>query len=180
MKLLLVEDSQRLRDTLARGLRAAGFTVDVAADGVEANGFLTGFDYDFVLLDLGLTRMDGFGVLRALPLARLHALARRPAEARADVLAHADIRLDARAHRATCGEQALNLTPREFALLELLLRHRGRVFTRAAILERIAGSGSDVSDRSVEVLVFGLRRKLDEAGCAGLIENRRGAGYIIA
>ncbi|MGN6729135.1 MAG: response regulator transcription factor [Rhodanobacteraceae bacterium] len=221
MKLLLVEDSQRLRDTLARGLRAAGFTVDVAADGVEANGFLTGFDYDFVLLDLGLPRMDGFGVLRALPaggarprvlvlsardqvsdriealnagaddylvkpfafeevLARLHALARRPAEARADVLAHANIQLDARAHRATCGEQVLNLTPREFALLELLLRHRGRVFTRAAILERIAGSGSDVSDRSVEVLVFGLRRKLDEAGCAGLIENRRGAGYIIA
>jgi two-component system copper resistance phosphate regulon response regulator CusR len=113
-------------------------------------------------------------------LARLHALARRPAEARADVLEHANIRLDARAHRATCHEQALNLTPREFALLELLLRHRGRVFTRAAILERIAGSSSDVSDRSVEVLVFGLRRKLDEAGCAGLVENRRGAGYIIA
>ena len=221
MKLLLVEDSQRLRDTLARGLRAAGFTVDVAADGVEASGFLAGFDYDFVLLDLGLPRMDGFGVLRTLPnggarprvlvlsardqvsdriealnggaddylvkpfafeevLARLHALARRPAEARADVLEHANVRLDARARRATCGEHALNLTPREFALLELLLRHRGRVFTRAAILERIAGSGSDVSDRSVEVLVFGLRRKLDEAGCAGLVENRRGAGYIIA
>jgi two-component system copper resistance phosphate regulon response regulator CusR len=220
MKLLLVEDSQRLRDTLARGLRAAGFTVDVAADGVEASGFLAGFDYDFVLLDLGLPRMDGFGVLRALPnggarprvlvlsardqvgdriealnagaddylvkpfafeevLARLHALARRPAEARADVLEHAGIRLDARARRATCGDRALNLTPREFALLELLLRHRGRVFTRAAILERIAGSSSDVSDRSVEVLVFGLRRKLDEAGCAGVIENRRGAGYII-
>jgi two-component system copper resistance phosphate regulon response regulator CusR len=221
MKLLLVEDSQRLRDTLARGLRAAGFTVDVAADGVEASGFLAGFDYDFVLLDLGLPRMDGFGVLRTLPnggarprvlvlsardqvsdriealnggaddylvkpfafeevLARLHALARRPAEARADVLEHANVRLDARARRATCGEHALNLTPREFALLELLLRHRGRVFTRAAILERIAGSVSDVSDRSVEVLVFGLRRKLDEAGCAGLVENRRGAGYIIA
>lgn len=221
MKLLLVEDSQRLRDTLARGLRAAGFTVDAAADGMEATGFLAGFDYDFVLLDLGLPRMDGFGVLRALPnggarprvlvlsardqvadriealnagaddylvkpfafeevLARLHALARRPAEARADVLEHANIRLDARAHQASCGEHALNLTPREFALLELLLRHRGRVFTRVAILERLAGSGSDVSDRSVEVLVFGLRRKLDEAGCAGLIENRRGAGYIIA
>lgn len=220
MKLLLVEDSQRLRETLARGLRAAGFTVDVASDGVEASGYLAGFDYDFVLLDLGLPRMDGFGVLRVLPaggprprvlvlsardqvgdriealnagaddylvkpfafeevLARLHALARRPAEARADVLEHAGIRLDARAHQAICGGQALNLTPREFALLELLLRHRGRVFTRAAILERIAGSSSDVSDRSVEVLVFGLRRKLDEAGCAGVIENRRGAGYII-
>ncbi|MDE2272349.1 MAG: response regulator, partial [Xanthomonadaceae bacterium] len=121
MKLLLVEDSERLRATLSRGLRAAGFTVDVAADGVEANGYLAGYAYDLVVLDLGLPRLDGFGVLRALPaggerprvlvlsardqvgdrvealnagaddylvkpfafeelLARLHALARRPAE----------------------------------------------------------------------------------------------------
>src|SRR5690242_11020172 len=221
MKLLLVEDSERLRTTLQHGLRGAGFTVDAAADGIEAKGFLAGYDYDLVVLDLMLPRLDGLGVLRNLPaggrrprvlvlsardqvgdriealnagaddylvkpfafeevLARLHALARRPAEARTDVLEHAGIRLDARAHRATCGDKALNLTPREFALLELLLRHRGRVFTRAAILERIAGSSSDVSDRSVEVLVFGLRRKLSDAGCEGVIDNRRGAGYIIA
>jgi DNA-binding response OmpR family regulator len=221
MKLLLVEDSQRLRATLARGLRAAGFTVDVACDGVEANGYLAGYDYDFVVLDLGLPRLDGFGVLRALPdggerarvlvlsardqvndriaaldagaddylvkpfafgelLARLHALARRPAEARADVLEHAGIRLDARAHRALVNGTPLPLTPREFALLELLLRHRGRVFARTEILERIAGSVSEASDRSIEVLVFWLRHKLADAGCENLIENRRGAGYLIA
>lgn len=220
MKLLLVEDSPRLRETLARGLRAAGFTVDAAVDGVQANGFLTGFQYDFVLLDLGLPRLDGFGVLRALPesgtrprvlvlsardqvtdrvaalnagaddylvkpfafeevLARLHALARRPVEARSDVLEHGGLVLDARAHKVTANGQTLNLTPREFALLELLLRHRGRVFPRALILDRIAGSASEASDRSIEVLVFGLRRKLSEAGCGGLIENRRGAGYLI-
>ncbi|HKV65447.1 MAG TPA: response regulator, partial [Rhodanobacteraceae bacterium] len=67
MKLLLVEDSERLRDNLARGLRAAGFTVDVAGDGVEASGYLAGYAYDFMVLDLGLPRLDGFGVLRALP-----------------------------------------------------------------------------------------------------------------
>lgn len=220
MKLLLVEDSSRLRDTLSRGLRAAGFTVDAAADGVEANGFLAGYQYDFVLLDLGLPRLDGLGVLRALPesgtrprvlvlsardqltdriealnagaddylvkpfafeevLARLHALARRPAEARKDVIEHAGIVLDARAHKVDANGETLNLTPREFALLELLLRNRGRVFPRTLILERIAGSDSEASDRSIEVLVFGLRRKLSEAGCEGLIENRRGAGYLI-
>ncbi len=220
MKLLLVEDSERLRGTLAHGLRGAGFAVDVAGDGVEANGFLSGFDYDFVVLDLGLPRVDGFGVLRALPpggarprvlvlsardqvgdrvealnagaddyvvkpfafeelLARLHALARRPAEAQADVLEHAGVQLDPQAHRATANGAVLQLTPREFALLELLLRHRGRVFARAAILERIAGSESEVSDRSIEVVVFSLRRKLADAGCADLIENRRGAGYLI-
>jgi two-component system copper resistance phosphate regulon response regulator CusR len=220
MKLLLVEDSERLRDNLARGLRAAGFTVDVAGDGVEANGYLTAYAYDFMVLDLGLPRLDGFAVLRALPtggerprvlvlsardqvrdrvdalnagaddylvkpfafeevVARLHALARRPAETHADVLEHAGVRLDAQAHRATANGAVLQLTPREFALLELLLRHRGRVFPRADILGRIAGSESEASDRSIEVVVFGVRRKLADAGCASLIENRRGAGYLI-
>lgn len=220
MKLLLVEDSARLRETLARGLRAAGFTVDAAQDGVEANGFLAAFQYDFVLLDLGLPRLDGFAVLRALPengarprvlvlsardqvsdriaalnagaddylvkpfafeeaLARLHALGRRPLEAKGEVLEHAGVTLDARARKVTANGQPVNLTPREFALLELLLRHRGRVFPRALILDRIAGSASEASDRSIEVVVFGVRRKLSEAGCAGLIENRRGAGYLV-
>lgn len=220
MNLLLVEDSERLRDNLARGLRAEGFTVDVARDGVEATGYLAGFGYDLVILDLGLPRLDGFGVLRALPaggerprvlvlsardqvhdriealnagaddylvkpfafeevLARLHALARRPSEVQAEVLEHAGVRVDPQAHCAWANGAVLNTTPREFALLELLLRHRGRVFTRAAILERIAGSASEASDRSIEVVVFGLRRKLADAGCEGLIENRRGAGYLI-
>ena len=220
MKLLLVEDSERLRATLARGLQAAGFTVDLAGDGVGANGYLASYAYDFVVLDLGLPRLDGFGVLRALPaggerprvlvlsardqvadrvdalnagaddylvkpfafeelVARLHALARRPVETHADVLEHAGVRLDAQAHRATANGIVLQLTPREFGLLELLLRHRGRVFARADILERIAGSESEASDRSIEVVVFGLRRKLADTGCDGLIENRRGAGYLI-
>jgi DNA-binding response OmpR family regulator len=221
MKLLLVEDSERLRATLARGLRGAGFTVDVVGDGMEANGYLGAYAYDLVVLDLGLPRLDGFGVLRALPqtgerprvlvlsardqvgdriealnagaddylvkpfsfdelLARLHALARRPAEARADVLEHSGVRLDPQSHQAWANGSLLALTPREFALLELLLRHRGRVFARATILERIAGGESEASDRSIEVVVFSLRHKLAEAGCEHLIENRRGAGYLIA
>ncbi|NUR22289.1 response regulator, partial [Frateuria sp.] len=67
MKLLLVEDSERLRGTLQHGLRGAGITVDAAADGVEAKGFLAGYDYELVVLDLMLPRLDGLGVLRALP-----------------------------------------------------------------------------------------------------------------
>lgn len=220
MKVLLVEDSERLRTTLVHGLSAAGLAVDAARDGVEANGYLSAYSYDLVILDLGLPRLDGFGVLRELPakgerprvlvlsardqvedrvdalnagaddylvkpfafeelLARLHALARRPVETHADVLEHAGVRLDLRARSASVNGAPANLTPREFALLELLLRHRGRVFSRAAILERIAGSASEVSDRSIEVLVFGLRRKLDDLACSGLIETRRGAGYIV-
>lgn len=220
MKLLLVEDSDRLRETLTRGLRASGFAVDAAADGVTADGYLAGFGYDLVVLDLGLPRLDGIGVLRGLPasgerprvlvlsardqvsdrvealkagaddylvkpfafeelLARLHALARRPQEARPDTLSHRGLTLDPQAHAAEAEGRDLALTPREFALLELLLRNRNRVFSRAEIMERIAGSDATSSDRSVEVLVFGLRRKLADAGCASVIENRRGAGYLI-
>ncbi|MET0332262.1 MAG: response regulator transcription factor [Dyella sp.] len=220
MKLLLVEDSERLRATVQHGLQSAGFTVDAARDGVEASGFLASYDYDLVVLDLMLPRLDGIGVLRALPggdrqprvlvlsardqvsdridalnagaddylvkpfsfdelVARLHALARRPLQAQPTVLHHGALTLDPRAHLVSVEGRPLALTPREFAVLSLLLRQRGRAFSRGEILERTAGSDSEVSDRSVEVLVFGLRRKLDAAGFEGLIETRRGAGYLI-
>lgn len=94
-------------------------------------------------------------------------------------LSHGALAWDPRSHCASVSGQTLPLTPREFAVLGLLLRHRGRAFSRLEILERTAGADSEVSDRSVEVLVFGLRRKLDAAGLPGLIETRRGAGYLI-
>lgn len=221
MKLLLVEDSERLRQTLQHGLQGAGFTVDAASDGVEAGGFLTSYDYDLVVLDLMLPRLDGIGVLRNLPagdrrprvlvlsardqvsdrikalnagaddymikpfafdelVARLHALARRPQQAQPPILHHGELAWDPLSQSARVNDEPLSLTPREFAVLGLLLRHRGRAFSRLEILERTAGSDTDVSDRSVEVLVFGLRRKLEAAGIPGLIETRRGAGYLIA
>lgn len=220
MKLLLVEDSKRLRDTLQHGLRGAGFTVDASADGVEARGLLQTYAYDLVVLDLMLPRLDGLGVLRTLPaqgprprvlvlsardqvsdriqalntgaddylvkpfsfdelVARLQALARRPPETQPDILEAGDLRLNQSAREASALGQPIPLTPREFALLALLLRHRGHVFSRVAILERLAGSDSEASDRSVEVLVHGLRRKLDAVDMGGLIETRRGAGYLI-
>jgi DNA-binding response OmpR family regulator len=220
MKVLLVEDSDRLRATLARGLCASGFSVDTANDGVAAAGYLAAFEYDLVILDINLPRMDGFGVLREIPdhgtrprvlalsardqiddrvaalnagaddymvkpfafeelVARLHALARRPLQAQASLLTCGDLTLDPRSHVASCNGRDLALTPREFALLELLLRNRGRVFSRGAILERLTGSETNVSDRSIEVLVFGLRRKLEALGRFDLVRNKRGVGYVI-
>lgn len=220
MNLLLVEDSERLRTTLARGLSSAAFVVDAAADGVEAQGFLFAYEYDLMVLDLMLPRLDGLGVMRGLSrlrkrprvlvlsardqvndrvealnagaddylvkpfsfdelLARLHALMRRPGETQSPVIQVDDVKVDLRARTAQVDGRALILTPREFALLALLMRNRGRVFTRTEILERLAGSHASASDRSVEVLVFGLRRKLSAAGVNGLVNTRRGAGYLI-
>ncbi|HET8700633.1 MAG TPA: response regulator transcription factor, partial [Nitrococcus sp.] len=112
-------------------------------------------------------------------LARLHALARRPIQAQPPLLELGPLCIDQRARHALAHGQIMPLTPREFALLSLLARHRGRVFTRAEILERTAGSDSDSSERSVEVLVFGLRRKLAAASLEGLVQTRRGIGYLI-
>lgn len=220
MKLLLVEDSERLRTTVQRGLAEAGFTVDAAADGVQANAFLDTYEYELLVLDLMLPKVDGLSVLRHLMrkqlrprvlilsardqvsdrvealdvgaddylvkpfafdelLARLHALARRPEQAQTPVLEIGGLSIDPRAHRVFVGDRELTLTPREFALLTLLARNRGRPFSRGEILERTAGSDTRSSDRSVEVLVFGLRRKLAEVGMETLVETRRGAGYLI-
>lgn len=220
MKLLLVEDSERLRTSLQHGLGAAGFTVDAVADGAEARSFLGTYDYELVVLDLMLPRVDGLTLLHGLAgrrvrprvlvlsardqvadrvealdagaddylvkpfafdelLARLHALARRPEQAQSPLLELGALHIDQRARCALAHGQAVPLTPREFALLSLLARHRGRVFTRAEILERTAGSDSDSSESSVEVLVFGLRRKLAAVALDGLVETRRGIGYLI-
>jgi two-component system copper resistance phosphate regulon response regulator CusR len=220
MKLLLVEDSERLRETVRHGLVASGFTVDAVADGAQALAFLGTYEYELAVLDLTLPRVDGLAVLRSLAdrrtrprvlvlsardqvsdrvgaldigaddylvkpfafdelLARLHALARRPGQAWTPLLELGALRIDLRSHEARANDEPLPLTPREFAVLALLARHRGRVFSRNEILERTAGSDSHVSDRSVEVVVHGLRRKLAAAGLDELLQTRRGAGYLI-
>lgn len=112
-------------------------------------------------------------------VARLHALARRSKEAQAPQLTLGKLSLDPVARTVHVQGEPVTLTPREFSLLELLMRHRGRAFSRAEILERLAGCESTASDRSVEVLVFGLRRKLEQAGVDDLIHTRRGFGYLI-
>ncbi|MGB8636139.1 MAG: response regulator transcription factor [Rhodanobacteraceae bacterium] len=220
MKLLLVEDNERLRTTLARGLDAEGFAVDVAADGAQALQFLKAYEYELLVLDLMLPKLDGLGVLRELAvksmrprvlvlsardqvadriealdagaddylvkpfafdevLARLHALARRPIQAQAPELEHGPLRIDVRAKQVRVGNDVLALTAREYALLVLLVRHQGRVFSRMQIQDKISDSDNLASDRGIEVLVHGLRRKLEQAGVPELIKNRRGAGYLI-
>jgi two-component system response regulator MprA len=106
-------------------------------------------------------------------LARVRALLRRR-EPRPDVLRVADVSLDARTREVRRGDRALQLTAREYELLELFLRHPGEVLTKQAILERLWGYAFDAN--LVEVYVGYLRRKLGEPP---LIETLRGAGYLL-
>ncbi len=219
MRLLVVEDSPNLGRDLRESLARDGHAVDLAADGALAQQFLASYDYDAMVLDLMMPRVDGWSVLRALHgrehrprilvlsardqvddrvealhlgaddymvkpfsydelAARLQALSRRSVQS--DPLLHVGaLEVDPRARQARVEGRALSLTPKEYALLETLCSERGRVMTRTALFERLYDARSESSDKVIEVLVSTLRAKLARAGVDGLVQTRRGYGYVV-
>ena len=111
-------------------------------------------------------------------LARLRAVSRRGAIPRPTCLQVADVRLDPASRQVTRGGEALNLTPREYRLIELLMRNPGRAISRETILESVWGFGSDVTENTLEVFVRLLRLKVDTRG-PKLIHTIRGFGYMM-
>jgi two-component system copper resistance phosphate regulon response regulator CusR len=221
MRVLVVDDSERVRKALASGLRAQGLAVELARDGAEALGLIDSLSVDVVVLDLMMPVMDGTQLLEVLKrrpvkprilvlsardqvsdrvdalnlgaddylvkpfafdevLARIRALARRRADAASPVLQHGSLQVDTATRLARVGEAVLPLTPKEYALLELLLRRRGHVLSRPLIFESLYESDSSASDTVIEVLLSTLRAKLARAGLPDLIETRRGFGYVVA
>lgn len=220
MRLLLVEDSTALRESLATALSGDGHVLDTAADGEAALAFLAGWDYELVVLDLMLPRLDGFEVLRRLRhrqqpvrvlvlsardrvedrvralelgaddylvkpfaldelLARIRALGRRSLTAGSPRLEAGQLSLDPERRLANGPRGVIALSPKEYALLELLLRGRGRVHARGELFERLYDSRSAASDKVIEVLMSTLRGKLVKAGAGEPIQTRRGFGYVI-
>jgi DNA-binding response OmpR family regulator len=160
---------------ICRQLRARGVWVPIlmltAKDG----------EYDQAdALDLGaddyLTKPFSFVVL----LARLRALARRAVGQRPAVLTAGDLVLDPASHRLTRAGDPISVTTREFALLEFLMRHPGRVMSKRAIIDNVWDMHYDGDDNIVEVYVMYLRRKIDQPYRRNAIETVRGAGYRLA
>lgn len=112
-------------------------------------------------------------------MARLKALARRRFDEPSPLLRVAQLSLDTSARLASVPGGPLPLSPKEYALLELLVRGRGRVHTRQDLFERLYDGASTASDKVIEVLLSTLRTKLARAGIENLIETRRGFGYVI-
>jgi two-component system, OmpR family, response regulator len=121
-----------------------------------------------------LTKPFSIGVL----LARLRAVSRRGAIPRTVILEVAEVRLDPASRRVTRSGELLSLTPREYQLLELLMRNAGRAVSRETILESVWGFNSDVSENTVEVFMRQLRLKVDTQE-PKLIHTVRGYGYMI-
>lgn len=159
---------------VARRLRSEGSRTPVLmltardALGDVINGLDVGAD-DY------LTKPFAFGEL----LARLRAVARRGPIPRAVVSTVGDLTLDSGAHDVRRGTRQLNLTPKEFRLLELLMRNDRRVLTRDLIVEAVWGHASDVQPNTVDAFISSLRRKLDGPHDTPLLQTVRGVGFSL-
>jgi DNA-binding response OmpR family regulator len=110
-------------------------------------------------------------------LARVRSLLRRGQHRRDPVVTIADLEVDTVGRTVQRGERRIDLTPREYALLEYLLARPGAVVTRPELLEHLYSAEGDVSANSIEVLIGRLRRKLQPPGTAPILHTRRGFGY---
>lgn len=113
-------------------------------------------------------------------LARVRALLRRAPALHDERLIVADLVVDTRAQTATRNGMPVGLTTREYALLEYLTRHAGRVVGRAELTDHVWDSNHDPASNSLEVYIGRVRKKLDALGSQPLLHTRRGAGYLIA
>jgi DNA-binding response OmpR family regulator len=160
--------------TVARRLRAAGNRVPVlmltARDAVS--DIVRGLD---VGADDYLTKPFSFEVLTA----RLRVIARRIASESGPALHIADLTVNTETHEVNRAGQAIVLTPKEYEILEYLIRRAGRIVSRDSLIEAIWGFDRDVGHNTVDVFIFQLRSKLEAGGGARLIQTVRGFGYTI-
>src|SRR5262247_1635236 len=170
MRILLVEDEPSAARMLAKGLREQTYAVDVAPDAVQDR---------IAWLDSGaddyLTKPFDFHEL----LARLRALLRRGPALRSETVEVADLSIDMRARRVRRGARQIELTAKEYALLEYLARRAGEVVSRAEIAEHVWEENFDPFSNLIEVYVQRLRRKIDEGHALKLLRTRRGEGYML-
>lgn len=218
VKVLLVEDEPALSTTLSAGLKADGFVVATAEDGIEGLHEAVTNGYDVVVLDIMLPRLSGYEVLRQMRrqgvwtpvlmltakdgeydqtdafdlgaddyltkpfpyrvlVARLRALVRRGAPERPVVLTAGTLSLDPSRRTVTRAGTPIVLTPREFGVLEFLMRHKDTVVTKADMLRGVWDVHYEGQDNVVEVYVGYLRRKIDSPFGTNTIETIRGVGY---
>lgn len=159
---------------VCRDLRTAGSAVPVmmltARDAVEdrVEGLDSGAD-DYLLKPFEFEEL----------LARVRALLRRKPALYREVIVVADLSMDTRARRVSRGGKELDLTGKEFALLEYLVRHAGEVVGRAEISEHVWDQSYDPFSKVIDVFIQRLRRKVDEGHSVKLIRTRRGEGYVL-
>jgi len=220
MRLLVIEDEDRLSGILKSKLDEAGFAVDIAGSAADAEAALELINYDVAILDLGLPDGDGLAVLAAarrrgktLPIliltardavedrvsglnagaddyltkpfalteliARIKALLRRPGGVLGITLDAGNVRLDTVGRDLTVAETPVNLSRRELAILEQMMRRFGRIVPKAVLEEKLYGIDEEPDSNPIPVHVHHLRRQLQAANASLAIHTIRGVGYIL-
>jgi DNA-binding response OmpR family regulator len=221
VRILVVEDDQKIASAVARGLEAEGYAVEIAANGDDGWWMATEGNFDLIVLDIMLPGRNGFVVCRdlraagnwvpilmltakdgdldeaegldtgaddyltkpfAFPvlLARVRSLLRRAARTDPVPLSVGDLAIDPVGRRARVEMAEVELTRREFDVLEYLVRRAGQAVTKDELLSGVWGFDFAGDPNIVEVYVGRLRRKLDDPFGANRISTVRGVGYRIA
>jgi two-component system OmpR family response regulator len=221
MRILVVEDDEKIASFIVNGLKQSGFAVDMASDGEEALSLCGSVTYDALVLDIMLPKLDGLAVVRHMRrdkslvpvlllsakasvdnrvsglqagaddyltkpfafselLARIQALIRRATHA-ADptTIVVGELSMNLLTREVTRAGQSIELQSREFALLELLMRHPGRPITKTMILEHVWDYSFDPQTNVVDVLAHRLRSKLEKNFSSKIMHTIRGVGYVL-
>ncbi len=219
MKILLVEDDEPLAEMLSKALKSQHYLVELATDGQAGWELVEAFEYDLILLDLMLPKLDGISFCKKLRkegdrtpillmtgqdssthkiigldagaddyivkpfdvqelLAQIRALLRRGSSTAMPVLEWGDLRLDPSKCEVIYNGQLLRLAAKEYALLELFLRHNQRIFSQSALLDHLWSFDEPPSENTVRAHIKSLRQKLKKAGApVDFIETVYGLGY---
>ena len=221
MRLLLVEDEQKLTAILSTGFKAEGFAVDVATTGSQGLDFALTYAYDIIILDIMLPDVSGTEILtairartRAVPilmltakdavvdkvrhmelgaddyltkpfafselLVRVRALLRRAPVQRTDEIRIADLEINRMSRQVKRAGRKIELSAKEFALLEYLAMNAGRVLSRTMIVEHVWDQSFEGLTNIVDVYVRQLRAKIDEGNPLRLVKTVRGSGYLLS
>lgn len=222
MKILIVEDDEKIASFILQGFRQASFSVDHVGEGSDGLALLSKIHYDAAIVDLMLPGMDGLKLIEEMRarkimtpviilsakrsvndrvrglqggsddylikpfafselLARVQALIRRSAGMAVQTthLTAADISMNLITREVTRKGERIELQPREFSLLEYLMRHPGRVLTKTMILEHVWDYNFDPQTNVVDVLICRLRNKMDRNFDLKVIQTIRGIGYVL-
>jgi DNA-binding response OmpR family regulator len=220
MRILVVEDEEKLAAILERGLKAEGFAVDLARDGQAGLDFALAYAYDLILLDVHLPELSGTEVLRRVrernrdvPIlmltardalqdkvthfeagaddyltkpfsftelnVRIRALLRRGPAQRDDRIKVGDLDIDRLGRQVRRGGRRVELSAKEYALLEYLACNAGRVLSRTMVIEHVWDQSFEGLTNIVDVYVRQLRAKIDDGHAQKLIRTVRGVGYVL-
>jgi two-component system OmpR family response regulator len=222
MKVLLVEDNERVAQFIVKGLQELGHTVDHANNGVDGQSFAMNQQFDVIIMDRMLPdHIDGLVIIQTLRtskirtpililsalddvnerirglksggddyltkpfafgelLARLEALVRRtPENPQETSLVIADLHMDLLTRKVTRNQQPLILQPREFKLLEYLIRHANQVVTRTMLIKNVWEYNFDPQTNVIDVHISKLRQRIDVGFDRPLLQTVRNAGYML-